>query len=113
MPDTIISLQSVPRQGGFSCLGFQRLTAKVGRKENAVTSGRAYLRLCLEAADLGLAGWPMAAVSDQPQTNAEICASYGIGSDRRLVQVIRFGLPSAPRPPRARRPLGEVILSVK
>ena len=81
--------------------------------ESPVTSGRAYLRLCLEAADLGLAGWPMAAVSDQPQTNAEICASYGIGSDRRLVQVIRFGLPSTPRPPRARRPLREVILSVK
>ena len=67
--------------------------------ESPVTTGRAYLRLCLEAAALGLAGWPMAAVSDQPQANAAICARTGIGPDRRLVQVIRFGVANAAPPP--------------
>jgi hypothetical protein len=78
--------------------------------ESPVTSGRAYLRMCLEAAHLGLAGWPMAAVSDHPQTNAEVCARYGIGPDQRLVQVIRFGVAGTAPPPRARRPLDEVLL---
>ena len=79
--------------------------------ESPVTVGQAYLRLCLEAAALGLAGWPMAAASDDPPTNAAICARYGIGPDRRLVQVIRFGVASVAPPPRARRPVSEVILS--
>lgn len=77
--------------------------------ENPVTSGRAYLRMCLEAASLGLAGWPMAALSDHPTTNAEICERFGIASDRRLVQAIRFGAPTDSPPPRARRPLSEVL----
>lgn len=78
--------------------------------ESPVASGRAYLRMCLEAASLGMAGWPMAALSDHPQTRAEICARYGIGTDRRLVQCIRFGKPTGEAPPRARRPLSEVVV---
>lgn len=77
--------------------------------ESPVVSGRAYLRMCLEAASLGLAGWPMAALSDHPETRGQICAAYGIGPDRRLVQVIRFGKPTGAPPPRARRPLSELI----
>ena len=77
--------------------------------ENPVTSGRAYLRVCLEAASLGLAGWPMAAVSDHQDTNAAVCERFGIPSDRRLVQAIRFGIPTGDTPPRARRPMGEVL----
>jgi hypothetical protein len=77
--------------------------------ESPVTSGRAYLRMCLEAAALRMAGWPMAALSDHAVTRAEICEAYGIGPDRRLVQVIRFGVPSGPPPVRARRPLAEVF----
>lgn len=76
--------------------------------ESPVTSGRAYLRMCLEAAARGMAGWPMAALSDHPVTAAQIKAEFGIGSDRRLVQVIRFGVPTGPMPARARRPLSEV-----
>lgn len=78
--------------------------------ESPVTTGRAYLRLWLEATAVGLAGWPMAAVADDPATNAEICARYAIGADRRLVQVIRFGVASSAPPPRARKPLSEVII---
>lgn len=77
--------------------------------ENCVASGRAYMRLCLEAASLGLAGWPMAALSDHPQTSTQICERFGIGPDRRLVQVIRFGMPTGDAPTRARRPMAEVL----
>lgn len=78
--------------------------------ESPVTAGRAYLRMCLEAANLGFAGWPMAALSDYPQTRAEICDRYAIGPDRRLVQVIRFGVPTGPIPARVRRPLDEILI---
>ncbi len=77
--------------------------------EDPVASGRAYLRLCLKAASLGFAGWPMAALSDHPQTSAEICERFGIAPDRRLVQVIRFGIPTGDAPARARRPISEVL----
>jgi len=87
--------------------------------ENPVVSGRAYLRMCLEAASLGFAGWPMAALADHPDTNAALCQQFGIGSDRRLIQAIRFGAPAAPPAGRltgaecgrARRPLAEVLRS--
>lgn len=79
--------------------------------ESPVTSGRAYLRMCLEAANLGFAGWPMAALSDHDRSNAEICARIGLPPEDRLVQVIRFGAPTGTAPPRARRPLDEVIVT--
>lgn len=77
--------------------------------DSAVAAGREYLRLCLEASDLGYAGWPMAALSDLPTTNEEVCARFSIGTGRRLVQVIRFGRPLGEAPPRARRPIQEVL----
>lgn len=79
------------------------------KTENPVASGQAYLRLCLEAASLGFAGWPMAALSDHPQTHDETCRRFGISADRRLVQAIRFGAPTGDAPPRARRDLNEVL----
>lgn len=80
-----------------------------GNNENPVASGRAYLRMCLEAASLGLAGWPMAALSDHPTTRAQVQEAFGIPSDRRLVQAIRFGVPTGDQPARARRPVDEVL----
>lgn len=80
------------------------------RGESPVESGRAYLRMCLEAASLGMAGWPMAALSDHPVTNGEICTRFGIAPDRRLVQAIRFGKPTGTAAPRARKPLSEVLV---
>jgi hypothetical protein len=78
--------------------------------ESPVTTGRAYLRLCLAAAHCGFAGWPMAALADDPATRATIAARLGIGPDRRLIQMIRFGIPSGPMRPRARRPVTEVMI---
>ncbi|WP_368187457.1 hypothetical protein [Aestuariibius sp. HNIBRBA575] len=75
-----------------------------------IARGRAYLRMWLEATSLGFSGWPMAALSDDPSANAEICARLGIGADRDLVQVIRFGVAMGPPPARARRPLDELII---
>ncbi len=77
--------------------------------ENPVETGRAYLRMCLEATSLGFAGWPMAALSDHEKTNEATRDRFGIPSDRRLVQVVRFGKPRGDAPPRARRPLAEVL----
>lgn len=62
--------------------------------ENPVASGQAYLRLCFEAASLGFAGWPMAALSDHPVTQSEVTAQFGIPSGRRFIQAIRFGIPT-------------------
>ena len=78
--------------------------------ESPVASGRAYLRLCLEASALGLAGWPMAALSDHERSCAEMCERFGISGDRKLIQVLRFGAPMGAAPPRARRPLSEVLI---
>ena len=78
--------------------------------ESPVASGRAYLRMWLQATALGYAGWPMAALSDHPATRAEVCDRAGIGPDRRLVQVMRLGKPAGAMPPRARRPLTEVLI---
>ncbi len=78
--------------------------------ESLVTTGRAYLRLCLGATRCGFAGWPMAALADDPDTRATIAARLGIWPDRRLIQMIRFGIPAGPMPTRARRPLSEVII---
>ncbi|MBU2993068.1 hypothetical protein KO486_07570 [Octadecabacter sp. B2R22] len=77
--------------------------------ENSAISGRAYMRLCLEAASLGLAGWPMAALSDCAQTHQETCERFGIPAGQRLVQAIRFGVPTGQAPIRARRPLHETL----
>lgn len=76
-----------------------------------VTTGRAYLRLCLEAASLGFAGWPMAALSDHPRSRDEISKRLNLPAGHRLVQVIRFGVPTGTAPARARRSVDELILT--
>lgn len=77
--------------------------------ETPLQSGRAYLRLCLEAAHLGLAAWPMAALSDDAETAAQIKAHFVIGPERKLIQVLRLGVPTGSQTPRGRRPLSELI----
>lgn len=78
-------------------------------EESAVASGRAYLRLCLEAAHLDLSAWPMAALTDDPLPAGEISQHFGIGPERKLIQILRLGAPSGAQTPRARRPLEELI----
>ena len=76
--------------------------------ESPIATGRAYLRLLLEATKLGFAGWPMAALTDDHQAAAQLKAHWGIAPDRTLVQVIRFGVATGPQPRRARRLLSEL-----
>lgn len=80
----------------------------VDTKASASDAGRAYLRMWLEATRIGFAGWPMAALTDHAPTKAAIAQRLNIGSDRRLIQVLRFGHPTGDAPPRARRPLMEL-----
>lgn len=80
------------------------------KDESPVASGRAYLRMWLEATSLGLAGWPMAAMSDDPAARGELCTMLGIPSDRRLIQVLRFGAATGEMSPRTRRPYDEVLV---
>lgn len=79
--------------------------------ESPVQSGRAYLRLCLEAAQLGLAGWPMAALTDDVAARAQVTAQLAIGPDRKLVQVLRFGVPTGPQSSRARHDVRSLIVA--
>lgn len=77
--------------------------------ETPLQSGRAYLRMWLEATQLGLAAWPMAALSDDETAAAQIKAHFAIGPDRKLIQVLRLGVPTGAQTPRGRRPLSELI----
>ena len=81
----------------------------VPQKDSQVAAGRRYLRLCLRASEQGYAGWPMAALTDDPVAKAAVSARMGLVPDRRLVQVLRFGPPAGPPPPRARRPIEELL----
>lgn len=78
-------------------------------QDSDVACGRAYLRLLLEAAGLGLMAWPMAALTDDAESAAQIVSKLAIGPERRLVQVLRLGAPSGDRTPQARRPILELI----
>lgn len=53
---------------------------------------------------------PLPGLADHPETRAEVCARFGIGAERRMVQVIRFGKPMGAAPVRACRPMAEVLL---
>jgi len=53
---------------------------------------------------------PLPGLADHPVTRAEVCARFGIGAERRMVQVIRFGKPMGAAPVRACRPMAEVLL---
>lgn len=76
--------------------------------ESPVETGRAYLRMWLEATARGMAGWPMAALSDDAGANAAIVERMGLKADRELIQVLRFGEALEEMPARARRPLAEL-----
>lgn len=81
------------------------------KAEDPIATGRAYLRMWLEATQLGMCGWPMAALTDDLATRQEIEAQMGIPSDQTLVQVLRFGSPTGDMPTKARRPISELTPS--
>ncbi|MFN7089023.1 MAG: hypothetical protein ACK4P4_00465 [Allorhizobium sp.] len=78
--------------------------------EDPFDSGRAFHRLWLEVEAAGLGGNVLAALADHPATAGAISASHGIGADRRLVSALRIGRRCGASFPRARLPLGEVLL---
>lgn len=70
--------------------------------EAAVETGRVFYRMWLALARMGYAAWPMAVLADDPDSAAACAARFGIGEDRRLVNLLRVG-PASGRAPRARR----------
>lgn len=69
--------------------------------EAAIETGRVFYRMWLELARMGYAAWPMAVLADDPDCAAACVARFGIGEDRRLVNLLRVGAASG-RVPRAR-----------
>ncbi len=77
--------------------------------ESPVTSGRAYMRLWLDATARGWAGWPMAALTDDPQARDTLTASHPAPAGRQIIQALRFGPADAAPPPRARLPVADLM----
>ncbi len=78
--------------------------------ENPVKTGQAFHRAWLELTRLGLVAWPMAAIADDKKSNQDCKNRFGLGDNRRLVNLWRVGMPSGTLPPRARLPVSELIL---
>lgn len=78
--------------------------------ESPVGTGRAYLRLTLDAAAQGLAMWPMAALTDDTETRVQLEAELRVPEGHRLVQILRLGRADRPAPPRARRAVRELLV---
>jgi len=100
-----LTAEAAATQSATAIAGFHR-----PRGESPVDSGRAYLRLWLEATQQGYAGWPMAALTDDAPMQARLHADLALPPDRELLQMIRFGPAGEDPPPRARRPLDEIIV---
>lgn len=80
------------------------------RGEDPFESGRAFHRLWLEVDAGGLGGNVLAALADDPDAAASLCAAHGIGANRRLVSALRIGRRDGTPFARARLPLSEVLL---
>jgi nitroreductase len=100
-----ITAEAVKTETAAVIAGFHRPAG-----ESPVGVGRAYLRLTLDAAVQGLAMWPMAALTDDPETRVMLEAELGVPEGHRLVQVLRLGRADRPAPPRARRPVRELMV---
>jgi hypothetical protein len=100
-----ITAEAVKTETAAVIAGFHRPAA-----ESPVGVGRAYLRLTLDAAAQGMAMWPMAALTDDPETRVMLEAELGVPEGHRLVQVLRLGRADRPAPPRARRPVRELMV---
>lgn len=79
--------------------------------EDPFESGRAFHRLWLEVDAGGLGGNVLAALADDPAAAASLSAAHGIDPERRLVSALRIGRRNGAAFPRARLPLGEVLLA--
>lgn len=75
-------------------------------------TGRRLYRVWLEIERAGLALCPMSVLADVPRSAQALLSDSTLGSDRKLVTVFRIGRRphAAPRPPRARLPVDELIV---
>jgi hypothetical protein len=74
-------------------------------------SGRYFYRLWLRLEAAGFGGAVLAALADEVPIARSLCASYAIGTDRRLVSALRVGRLGAKKPsPRARLSLDDVLV---
>ncbi|MEM9341607.1 MAG: hypothetical protein AAGA87_01035 [Pseudomonadota bacterium] len=71
--------------------------------EDRLTSGRQFYDLWLAFTEADLAAWPMAALADDPNANAEVCSILKIPENQILINVFRVGPhPGRAQPPKAR-----------
>lgn len=78
--------------------------------EDPFDSGRAFHRLWLDIDAAGMGGNVLAALADDVAAALALRQAAGIGKDQRLVSAFRIGQRSGAGFPRARLPLGEVLL---
>lgn len=79
--------------------------------EDPFDSGGHFYRLWLGIEAAGFGAAVLAALADDPDTNAGAKAAAGIPQDRRLVSAFRIGRrPAGPVAARARLPLGELLI---
>lgn len=78
--------------------------------EDPFDCGRAFHRLWLAIDAAGFGANVLAALADHPETAAALCRDYGIPDNHRLISAFRVGRRDGPPFPRARLPLGEVLL---
>lgn len=81
------------------------------RDESPFESGRYFYRLWLKLELLGFGAAVLAALADDRDAARDLCSTYGIGPERRLVSAFRVGRLGAKQPaPRARLPLNEILV---
>ena len=81
-------------------------TARRGR----AAVGEGFYRLWLDIERYGFKGCPIPVLADWPQSNTELCRSFGIPDGRQLVSVFRIGRPrGVPSLVHARQPVDELI----
>jgi len=79
------------------------------QNEDPLLSGEAFYDLWLTLTTHGQAAWPMAALADEPEANAEICRLMGVPAEHRLINVLRIG--PLPKQPNHKRSLPKARLS--
>ncbi len=79
--------------------------------ESPIESGRAFYRFWLEMTELGFVAWPMAAVADHNDSSDFCKGRFSIPEEHRLINVLRVGRTTSPRPKAARMSKSALILN--
>lgn len=80
------------------------------RNGSMFEAGRVFYRTWLEAAGRGLAGWPAAALADDPKSATVISERFAIPQDHELLNALRLGQAKGATPKRTRLPVSELII---